>query len=461
MKGIIKIAAIAVALSQIGLVYGANPQDAERLGTDLTPLGGEKGGAKDGSIGAWAAENPFLPGWSYGKFRGDYWKYKDDKKLFSIDATNVSKYSDKLSPGQAELFKDIKGYRMDVYPSRRTCQVPDFVKENTKKNVTTAKMASDGWYLKDAILPGVPFPIPATGAEAMTNAKFRYQGLGVDWPKTWTTASPRKGSSEFIKVDAWMVSYTPWGKKGANALSSMPPIEFYASFGYNAPIALAGQALNMTVRINEPGSEVFYYFPGQRRVRRMPTYAYDAPQIGFENQYTMDEPTMFWGAMDRFDWKLVGKKDLYVPYNSFGAYKFNAKFEDIAQQDFLNPEYRRYELHRVWVVEATVKSGTRHVASKRTYYLDEDTWNIVAAEDYDNQGKLWKVRESYVIPVAELGGACHSPVLMQYNLADGRYVFDMHAAGTGSDIRWIAEPGDPRLNPSYFSSDSLRSRSER
>ncbi|MFX4366072.1 DUF1329 domain-containing protein, partial [Acinetobacter baumannii] len=76
----------------------------------------------------------------------------------------------------------------------------------------------------------------------------------------------------------------------------------------------------MTTRVNQPGSEVFYYFPGQRRVRRMPSYSYDSPQIGFENQYTMDEPTMFWGAMDRFEWKLVGKKELFIPYNSFGAY---------------------------------------------------------------------------------------------------------------------------------------------
>ncbi|MFI8466855.1 DUF1329 domain-containing protein [Stutzerimonas stutzeri] len=350
---------------------------------------------------------------------------------------------------------------MDVYPSRRTCDAPKIVKENTQKNLSFAKMSPEGWYLAEAYLPGVPFPIPKTGAEVMTNGKYRYQGVGVEFPKTYTTVSPRKGTSEFIKVDAYMVSYTPWGVQGVNQLSKLPPIEFYANFGYNAPPALAGMALNMTTRVNQPGSEVFYYFPGQRRVRRMPSYSYDSPQIGFENQYTMDEPTMFWGAMDRFDWKLVGKKELYIPYNSFGAYNFKAKFEDIAQKDYLNPGARRYELQRVWVVEASVKSGVRHAAPKRTFYLDEDSWNYVMAEDYDSQGKMWKVRESYVIPVAELEGACHSPILMQYNLADGRYVLDMHAIGTGDDIKWHADQSDHRLNPNFYTSESLRARSER
>lgn len=461
MKKVSTFAALLIAVASAASGGAGAAQDSERLGKELTPFGAERSGNKEGTIPPWTGGDAFLPGWSYGKYRGDYWKYKDDKKLYSIDASSVSKYADHLSPGQIQLFKDIKGYRMDVYPSRRTCDAPQFVKDNSKKNVAVAKMAGDGWFLQDAVLPGVPFPIPSTGAEVMTNGKYRYQGLGIEWPKTYSTVSPRKGTTEFIKVDAYMVSYTPWGKKGSNQLSAMPPIEFYANFGYNAPPALAGMGINMTTRVNEPGSEVFYYFPGQRRVRRMPSYSYDSPQIGFENQYTMDEPMMFWGAMDRFDWKLVGKKEIIVPYNSFGAYNFTGKFEDFAQIDQINPAARRYELQRVWVVEATVKPGMRHAAPKRTYYLDEDSWNYVMAEDYDSQGKLWKVRESYVIPVNELGGACHSPVLVQYNLADGRYVLDMHAAGTGADIRWHAEPGDHRFNPIYYNSESLRARSER
>jgi hypothetical protein len=58
-------------------------------------------------------------------------------------------------------------------------------------------------------------------------------------------------------------------------------------------------------------SEAWLYFPGQRRVRRAPTFAYDNPVPGYENLETVDQYPMYAGAMDRYDWKLVGKQELY------------------------------------------------------------------------------------------------------------------------------------------------------
>ncbi|MEO8808482.1 MAG: DUF1329 domain-containing protein, partial [Burkholderiaceae bacterium] len=302
--------------------------------------------------------------------------------------------------------------------------------------------------------------IPENGAEVMWNTKMRYRGMAVDYKYTITAASPRKGSDEWIKAGSEQTNYFPWGAKGSQLFSKMAPIENFVYFGYSTPAALAGQALAITIYTEQP-TETFLYFPGQRRVRRMPSYAYDAPQIGFENQYTLDEPYVFNGAMDRFDWKLAGKKEIFVPYNSFGAYDFGAKFEDVAQKDFIAPTHRRYELHRVWVVEATVKAGVRHLAPKRTFYVDEDSWNPVLADDYDGQGKLWKMREGFSIPVYETG-ACDVSAFVQNNLLEGRYVLDEHAIGTGSDVRWLTEPGNnPRLKASFYTSENLRAISDR
>jgi hypothetical protein len=302
--------------------------------------------------------------------------------------------------------------------------------------------------------------MPANGAEVMWNVKMRYRGVALDYKKVITAASPRKGSDEWIKAFSEQTNYFPWGAKGSATFSKLPQIENYVYFAYNAPPALAGQALAITIYTDQP-TETQYYFPGQRRVRRMPTYAYDAPQVGFENQYTLDEPYVFNGLMDRFDWKLVGKKEMIVPYNAFGAYDFAAKFEDVAGKDFIAASHRRYEMHRVWVVEATVKQGMRHLAPKRTFYVDEDSWNPLVADDYDGQGKLWKVREGYSIPVYETG-ACDVSAFAQYNLLEGRYVFDEHAVGTGADVRWITEAGgNPRLTGNFYSADNLRSISER
>jgi len=456
-KAVLAIAALVAG--GIGMAQ-AQAQNAARLGGDLTAAGAEPGASPDGAVPAFTGTEPALPGWAWGKKRLDYWKHKGEKPLYSIDASNVDQHADKLSPGQVALVKQTKGYRMDVYPSHRSCGIPASVAENTKKNVGTAKLRDDGWSLQEAVVPGVPFPLPGSGAQAMWNAKLRYRGVGIEYKAVITAASPRKGSDEWIKAFSEQTNFYPWALKPSSLFSKLPQVEYQVYFSYTAPAALAGQALIQTVYTEQP-SETFYYFPGQRRVRRMPTYAYDAPQIGFENQYAVDEPYLFNGALDRFDWKLVGKKQMLVPYNAFGAYDFAAKFDSIAGHDFIAPSHRRYEMHRVWVVEATVKSGVRHLAPKRTFYLDEDSWSPLVADDYDGQGKLWKVREGFLIPVYETG-SCDVSAFVQHNLIEGRYVFDEHAAGTGKDVRWITDAaGHPRLSSSFYTSENLRSISER
>ena len=448
-----------LALAAALWAQAATAQDAASLGRELTPSGGDKVASKDGTIPAWEGA-PAAGGWSHGKKRMDAFKYKDDKPIATIDASNVDKYADKLSPGQVAALKQFAGYKMDLYPTRRTCGVPDFVAENTKKNVGFAKIGADGWSLQEAYVPGYPFPFPKSGTEVMWNTKMRYRGVGIDYPGVTTGVSPRKGGSEWIKADTEQTVFFPWGAKGSTKLSTLPRVEQNVYFAYRAPTALAGQALAITIFLDQPNTETFYYFPGQRRVRRMPSYAYDSPQIGFENQYTLDEPYVFQGTIDRFDWKLVGKKEMVVPYNSFGVYDFAAKFDDVAKPDSISQSGRRYEVHRVWVVEASVKAGARHIAPKRTFYVDEDSWNLLLADDYDGQGKVFKVREGFAIPVYETG-TCDVSAFQQLNLAEGRYVFDLSPVGAGKDMRWAVDATGPRFKSSFYTSDNLRAISER
>ena len=452
---------VALAASTAFCMAHAAESDASRLGTKLTPLGGEASASADGVIPAWAPPGQQNTGWSYGQVRGQHWKFKNDKPLFSIDSSNASQYASKLSPGQLELLKKVPGYRMDVYPTRRSCGVPDFVAENTKKNVGFAKLDASGLALEEAYVPGIPFPQPTTGAEVMWNMKMRYRGVGFDMSKTVSGISPRKGGGDWLRTSTDWFMFTPWGEKGSALFSSFDRLEVATYFSYLEPAALAGQAGVVTTKSGEQAT-TFYYFPGQRRVRRMPAYSYDSPQIGLDNQYTIDESNVFFGPMDRFDWKLIGKQELLVPYNSFGAYDASAKIEDVAKNDFIAPESRRYELHRVWVVEATVRPGMRHQAPKRLFYIDEDSWNGLMAVDYDKQGQIWKVREGYTIPVYETG-TCDMEAQAQYNLVDGRYLYDMTSIGVGkNDHRWLTEKGSsPRLKRDFYTSDNLRAISER
>ncbi|CAG4906144.1 DUF1329 domain-containing protein [Paraburkholderia saeva] len=421
--------------------------------------GMDKAASADGKIPAYAGPQASPVDWSYGKVRGDFWKHKGEKPLYSIDASNVDKYADRLTPGQIQLVKQKKGYRMDVYQTHRECGAPDFVQANMEKNATQAKLDAAGESLETAALPGMPFPAPKNGAEAMWDHLARYRGVGMEWQKAITGASPRPGSSEWILAESKQTVFFPWGKKGVTT-PQQAGILYGIYFAYQTPAALAGQGL-VQRDFFDKSSDTFYYFTGQRRVRRMPSYSYDAPQIGFENQYTVDEPWLFNGTLDRFSWKLVGKKEIYVPYNDFGMFNFKAKFDDIYKADGVTPDARRYELHRVYVVEATVKPGVRHVASKKVFYIDEDSGIALAGEDYDAQGKLWKVKEAYLIPVYELHGACDIEPFVQYDLSNGRYVIDQSTIGTNTDIRWYDDVNDPRFKDDFYTSESLRSVSER
>lgn len=400
-------------------------------------------------------------GWAPGKVRGEYWKYKDEKPLFSITAENLSQYADKLSPGQLALFKQIKSYRMDVYPTHRDCSYPDWIQDNTRKNgAGAAKLDPSGNYLINATLPGLPFPEAKNGQEAIWNYLTRYRGVGAQWSKVNTVVSPRPGSSDWISTTSKQTLFFPWGKKGSNAIDK-ETWNYAIFFAYDSPAALAGQGLVQVSNFANNDTPSYYYFPGQRRVRRMPAYDYDAPQIGFENQYTVDEPWLFNGNIDRFDWKLIGKKEMYVPYNDFALYDFKKSFGDEFKPDQVDPGARRYELHRVFVVEATLKENMRHISQKKVLYLDEDTYLALAGEDYDAQGKLWKTKESYPIPVWELGGSCDVEPFAQYNLTSGRYVTDQNVVGTGADVRYYQDSSDPAFNPDFYTSENLRSISER
>ena len=449
----------AAIASLILAAMGTNPAVAQ-LGPQLTPSGAEKAASADGVIPAWVPPGPQDVGWTYGKYRGDHWKYKDDKPLYTIDASNYEKYAAKLSPGQIEMFKKIKGYTMTVYPTRRSCAVPDFVAENTKKNIGFAKMDQAGFGLEEAYVPGFPFPQPKNGVEAMWNSKMRYRGVSLEEPKANFSVSPKAGSEDWIATVSDQLFYFPWGKRGSTLYSQTGKIDQYAYYLYSKPASFAGQAGIFTMKATDP-AETFIYFPGQRRVRRMPSYGYDSPALGTDNQYNVDEASVFWGAMDRFDWKLAGTKEMIVQYNSFGLYDFKAKVEDVAKPNFVDPGHRRYETHRVVVLELTVRSGMRHAAPKRLVYLDEDSWAPSMAVDFDAKGNVWKVREGNIIPVYETG-ACDVAAFSQYNMAEGRYLFDVTTLASGADARWVTDAGkDERLKPAFFTADNLRSISDR
>jgi hypothetical protein len=227
---------------------------------------------------------------------------------------------------------------------------------------------------------------------------------------------------------------------------------------------MRGQAF-IGISFQNKDPESYYYFPGQRRVRRLPNYVFDAPVVGYENQYLNDEQLMQWSTLDRFEYRLVGKKEIYLQNNSLRMHDFDARREDVFGKAFVNPAYRRFELHRAWVVDARLKPGLHHLVPHRIYYLDEDSWSIAAVTEYDGKGRIWKLMESSQIPIWELGGSCGYLSYTIWDLQGGRYVADFSMIGTGGDVRWI-RAGDPdarqpEFKADFYTPETLRAISER
>ena len=124
---------------------------------------------------------------------------------------------------------------------------------------------------------------------------------------------------------------------------------------------------------------------------------------------------------DSFNWKLVGKKEMYIPYNSYRLINPELSYKDVHQKGHLNQDYTRYELHRVWEIEATLADGKRHSYSRRVFYIDEDSWGIAVKDQYDGQGNLWRVGESHMLQLYQVD-VPWTATETNIDLNDGRYL---------------------------------------
>ena len=381
------LASVAVASAAISAA------DAGRLGNDLTPLGGEKAGNADGSIPAWTGGITTPPaGYTPGMHHPD--PYKDDAVLFTITAANADKYAAQLGAGSLALLKAYPDYVMPVYATHRSASNPQRIYDATKQNATTAALTGNGNGISGSVV-GTPFPIPQNGLEVIWNHLTRYRGVAAS--RTISQAAPqRNGSYTLVDFsDEFLFNYVRDGIQEKD----LDNVLIYFKQEVTAPARLAGSILvvhETMDQVKEP-RRAWVYNTGQRRVRRAPNVAYDNPGTAADGMRTSDQFDMFNGAPDRYDWKLVGKKEMYVPYNSYKLHSDSLKYGDILKPLHINQDLTRYEKHRVWVVDATLKPGTSHVYSRRTFYVDEDSWQILAADQYDGRGQLWRVSEAHCI----------------------------------------------------------------
>ncbi len=390
---------------------------AAHLGKDLTPMGGEKAGNTAGTIPAWDGGITTPPaGYQKGMHHPD--PYAADKALFTVTAGNMAQYADKLTVGQQAMLKAYPSYKMNVYPTHRSASAPQRIYDATKAVAVTAKLAEGGNGVTGAI-NGIPFPIPQNGLEAIWNHILRWRGNAFDrnFGLAPLTRTGDYTMVEFNEKGDFLYSQEGMTEEKLENVIAMFKQEIFA------PARVAGRILlvHETLDQNKENRRAWLYNPGQRRVRRAPNVAFDNPKEGGDGLTTSDTVDMYNGSPERYDWKLVGKKEIYVPYNSYLLASDKLKYKDILTPLHLNPDYLRYELHRVWVVEANLKEGMRHIYKKRTFYIDEDSWQILAMDQYDSRDQLWRVSEGHCINYYEVP-TFWSSVEVHYDLQSGRYI---------------------------------------
>lgn len=383
----------AVALIAVAGVAQAriSPEEAARLGgPELTPVGAQRAANEDGTIPEWTGGIQELPaGFTPGDRLID--PFPEDKPLFEITAANYQQYEEYLSPGQIALLKRYPDtFRMPVYPTRRSAVYPEEEYARIKEGAVNGDMVPGGNGLVN-FNGNILFPIPSEGLHVVWNHITRYR-VSMAFQRRYTQI-PVQANGNFAPVlfeeSAIFADRVPD--------NPYPNRLFVFLQRILAPARLEGDVLLVHENIDqvkEPRS-AWLYNAGQRRVRRAPNIAYDGPGTASDGLRTADDLDLFNGAPDRYNWELKGKREMIVPYNSYALWDGDLKYDEIIGPGHMNPEHLRYERHRVWVVDATLKEGARHIYARRTFYVDEDTWQIAIVDHYDGRGELWKVKEAH------------------------------------------------------------------
>ena len=442
-----QLALLGMLLASHGALAKVPADKAAQLGSTLTPVGAVEAGNKEGTIPAWQGGVLKLPATfaNYKRDSGLHYPdpFPEDKPKFKIDSSNVKQYSALLPAGAVKRLELNPKLHYKVFPTRRTATYPDAIYTATKANAQTATLSGDD-DIQGATL-GFPFPIPANGAEAMVNHRVRYRGDSVVQSGNTIVVS-REGQ---FQVNGYELSAQFAYSNVKKAAEAGNELIFQIVRKDLSPPRLAGNITLVWDKLNG-GREAWQFSPGTARVRQAPSVAYDNPINGTDALQNVDQADLFNGSQSRYTWKLVGKKEMLIPYNNYRLLRPELKLKDIIQPGHLNPEHLRYELHRVWVVEADLKTGSGNVFKKRRFYIDEDSWTIAAVDCYDSRNTLWRYQEGFTLPLL-LDKAVVSAPQVTYDLFSGRYVINTLPNEQGFVAKFGAE-----FPQGYFTPQSLK-----
>ena len=437
-------AILVLLLLPVAAGASVSPQEAARLGKDLTPVGAEKAG-NGRDIPAWTGGLPKDTSHVPGAFHKD--PFAGDKSQLRITAANAAQHRERLTDGQMALLKRFPDLYFEVYPTRRSASYPQYVYDGIKVNATRAELMKYGSGVTGATMSS-PFPIPKEGLEVLWNHTLRFRGHSLGYSAVASSVTANGQRMDALREYQYFMSFSVPGAKPQDLDNKI----FFLKRKTLSPAKLAGSITLVHETLDQVQSPrtSWIYMPGQRRLRRTPDLAYDTADINTDSIRTIDQVDMFNGAPDYYEWKLQGKREIYIPYNAYQVHQGSLKLNDILLAQHVNPQHLRYEAHRVWVVEATLRIGYSHRYAKRRYYVDEDSWSIVYAEEFDADGELLQVSEAHTINYYDM--PLVFPTLeVTYDLENRRYYAEGLDNERGSTINFSLD-----FDPNDFSPNAIR-----
>lgn len=425
-----------LALATLQAQANVEASQAAQLGADLTPLGAKRAGNAAGTIPPWTGGVTPPANYVPGMHHPD--PYADDQVLFQVSAADLTGNAHPLPAGLVDLLERHPDYYLRVFPTRRSASAPQRLYDATRENALDARLISNGNGIAGAVA-GTPFPIPENGMEVIWNHLLRYRGEQTRLINNQAVVI--NGRVNLIKRDRYV--YYVYNRLGMTQ-EGMDNTLLYYRYQVTAPARLSGTSLVVQDPLDQvlTTRRAWRYSPSDRRVRRLPSLAYDSIQPDTSALATADVVDIYNGAPDRYEWTLVGKQEMLVPYNSYAVHQQGIDYNQIVGPSTLNPELLRYELHRVWVVDADLRTGYSHPYEKRRFYIDEDSWLILATDLIDAKGELAGLQEVHPINYYEVP-MFNSTLEALYHLKTGNYFVDgLDNNEAMYDFEYVMSPQD-------------------
>jgi Protein of unknown function (DUF1329) len=238
-----------------------------------------------------------------------------------------------------------------------------------------------------------PFPIPNSAYEIIWNHLLAYRGHKVTTQKTmWAPG----GAGRYIPSTYQVDMINLWNPENG-ATSFKEDTWRFLRWTFLSPEMSA-----MTSHLERTSFDLTMA-PGRRwsfnldsfRVRRAPNNSYGNFMPFTNSILTFDSQRGYEGNPDRYDWTVVSQADYYLPNNSYRLASKGLADENVLAGNHLNRTYARYELQRVWVVDAILKYKDTHPYHRRRFYVQNDTWQILATEQYSKDEMLISGQEVF------------------------------------------------------------------